>query len=48
MKKYYRVCNKETLQGLWYTINGSFTGFIHDKFSFSVTQNLKWILTLNL
>jgi hypothetical protein len=41
MKKYYRVCNKETLQGLWYTINGSFTGFIHDKFSFCLNTELK-------
>jgi hypothetical protein len=40
MKKYYRVCNKETLQGLWYTINGS-TGFIHDKFSFCLNTELK-------
>jgi hypothetical protein len=40
MKKYYRVCTVP-LQGLWYTINGSFTGFIHDKFSSVLTQNLK-------
>jgi len=28
-KKYYRVCNKETLQGLWYDYKGNFTGLPH-------------------
>jgi hypothetical protein len=40
MAKYYRVCNKETLQGLWYTYNGSFTGFIHKKFNFCLNSKL--------
>ena len=38
-KIYYRVCHKDTLQGLWYAFNGEFTGLIHDDFNFC-TNNL--------
>ena len=40
-KKYYRVCHKETLQGLWYTFSGEFTGFIHDRFNFCSNNKLE-------
>ena len=38
---YFRVCHKDTLQGLWYTFNGEFTGLIHDEFSFCTNTELK-------
>lgn len=41
-KTFYRVSNTETNQGLWYDINGKFTGLIHDKFSFC--QNSKLLM----
>jgi hypothetical protein len=41
MKKYYRVCHHETLQGLWYTFKGDFTGLIHDQFNFCLNTELK-------
>jgi len=42
MKKriFYRVSNTETNQGLWYNIDGEFTGLIHDKFKFCVNSEL--------
>lgn len=40
-KTYYRVCNKETLQGLWYAFNGEFTGLIHTNFSFCKNKELQ-------
>jgi hypothetical protein len=40
-KKFYRVCSPETLQGLWYTFNGEFTGLIHGKFDFCMNSELK-------
>ena len=40
-KTYFRVCHKETLQGLWYTFDGSFTGLIHDKFNFCANSKLE-------
>lgn len=39
--KFYRVCNPETQQGLWYKLNGEFTGLIHDQFSFCTNSELK-------
>ena len=39
-KIYYRVCHKDTLQGLWYTFNGDFTGLIHNEFNFCVNNEL--------
>ena len=41
MKKYYRVCHKETLQGLWYDYTGNFTGLIHNDFNFCQNAELK-------
>ena len=41
MKKYYRICHRETLQGLWYDFNGNFTGLIHDKFTFCMNTKLE-------
>lgn len=40
-KIFYRVCNEDTQQGLWYSFNGDFTGMIHDKFNFCGNNNLK-------
>ncbi len=39
-KKFYRVCNPQSEQGLWYAFNGTFTGLIHDKFSFCTNSKL--------
>lgn len=41
MKKFYRVSNLETQQGLWYDFKGNFTGLIHDKFNFCQNNQLK-------
>jgi len=41
MKKYYRVCHKDTLQGLWYNYKGEFTGLIHNKFNFCSNSTLE-------
>jgi hypothetical protein len=40
-KTYYRVCHKETLQGLWYAYNGEFTGLIHNTFDFCENSSLE-------
>lgn len=37
---YFRVCHKDTLQGLWYAFNGEFTGLIHNEFSFCANTEL--------
>ena len=39
-RKFYRVGNIENNQGLWYDIDGNFTGLIHDKFSFCKNRDL--------
>jgi hypothetical protein len=41
MKTFYRVCNPETEQGLWYDYKGNFTGLIHDKFAFCTNSKLE-------
>lgn len=41
MKKFYRVSNTVTGQGLWYKLNGEFTGLIHNKFNFCANNELK-------
>lgn len=41
MKTFYRVCNIETQQGLWYKFNGEFSGLIHDQFNFCMHNQLK-------
>lgn len=38
---YFRVCHKDTLQGLWYTYNGEFTGLIHNEFGFCQNNELR-------
>lgn len=38
---YFRVCHRDTLQGLWYTYNGEFTGLIHNEFSFCTNRDLE-------
>lgn len=40
-KTYFRVCHKETLQGLWYAFNGEFTGLIHNEFNFCKNSELQ-------
>jgi len=39
--KFYRVCNEESKQGLWYGYNGLFTGLIHKDFSFCHNNSLE-------
>lgn len=41
MSKYYRVCNINTLQGLWYNYNGEFIGLIHNTFDFCENSSLE-------
>jgi hypothetical protein len=40
-KTFYRVCNNDSLQGLWYNYDGTFTGLIHNEFNFCVNNELK-------
>lgn len=40
MSLYYRVANVATQQRLWYNFDGTFTGLIHDKFSFCKNHDL--------
>lgn len=40
MKKYYRVANIATNQGLWYDMTGKFTGLIHDTYNFCKNNEL--------
>ena len=39
-KIFYRIANTETNQGLWYDIEGNFTGLIHSKFDFCANTKL--------
>jgi len=41
MKIFYRVCNTDTKQGLWYNQDGEFTGLIHSDFNFCRNSELK-------
>lgn len=41
VKFFYRVCNEDTKQGLWYSQDGNFTGLIHNEFDFCQNKNLK-------
>lgn len=41
MRTFYRVCNEDTQQGLWYNFNGNFTGLIHNDFNFCKNKDLK-------
>jgi len=38
---FYRVCNPESEQGLWYDYKGNFTGLIHDRFKFCKNHELR-------
>ena len=40
-KIFYRVCNLDTLQGLWYDYNGEFIGLINNKFDFCSNNKLE-------
>lgn len=40
MKTFYRVSHDETQQGLWYNINGGFTGLIHNQMNFCKNNEL--------
>ncbi len=40
-KTFYRVCNPESQQGLWYDFQGQFTGLIHNKFQFCQNHELR-------
>ena len=40
-KIFYRVCHKDTLQGLWYDYKGLFTGYIHNEFDFCTHNKLE-------
>ena len=40
-KTFYRVCNENTQQGLWYNFDGNFTGLIHNEFSFCQNKDLE-------
>ncbi len=40
-KVFYRVCNTETQQGLWYNFKGRFTGLIHNEFNFCEHNKLE-------
>lgn len=39
-KRFFRVANSKTQQGLWYDFKGNFTGLIHGKFSFCKNSKL--------
>jgi len=41
MKTFYRVCNPESEQGLWYDFKGKFTGLIHTDFNFCANSKLE-------
>lgn len=40
MKTFYRIANTDTNQGLWYNIDGAFTGLIHNQFDFCALHQL--------
>lgn len=40
-KTFYRVCNLDTKQGLWYNYEGNFTGLIHNDFNFCQNSSLE-------
>lgn len=39
-KLFYRISHEDTHQGVWYDINGKFTGFIHKEFNFCKNNTL--------
>lgn len=38
---FYRISHEQTHQGVWYDIEGNFTGYIHDRFNFCMNNELK-------
>jgi hypothetical protein len=40
-RTFYRLCHKDTLQGLWYDYQGQFTGLIHNDFNFCANNELE-------
>jgi len=48
MKRFYRVCNTETQQGLWYQFNGLVSGLIHNEFNFCKHNSLAMDFDSNL
>jgi hypothetical protein len=40
MKTYYRVCNLDHEKGLWYDLDGTFTGLIHEEYKFLAASEL--------
>lgn len=40
MKTFYRVSNVISQQGLWYDMNGNFTGLIHNELNFCKNNQL--------
>jgi len=40
-QRFYRVCNSETQQGLWYDYEGKFTGLIHNELNFCKNSELR-------
>lgn len=40
-RSFYRVCNPDTQQGLWYKFDGTFSGLIHEEFDFCFNSQLK-------
>lgn len=40
-KRFYRVGNVKTEQGLWYDFEGNFTGLIHNEFNFCMNNKLQ-------
>src|ERR1044072_4803187 len=41
IKRFFRVCDVFTHQGLWYDQEGRFTGLIHDIFNFCMNSELQ-------
>lgn len=41
MRKFYRVCHEDTMQGLWYNSSGEFTGLIHKNYNYLKNSSLK-------
>lgn len=37
---FYRVANNKTKQGLWYDVDGNYTGLIHNEFNFCTNSDL--------
>lgn len=47
-KKFYRVCNPTSEQGLWYNIDGTPSNLIHTKFTFCENSQLRMDFDMSL